>query len=208
MQTGHPQVPARDDIERLRFVTENYTQIQGLRLVPFGLFFLAKGLGGEAFTDKWVLFPSLLAAFLLFFLIGRYYESRFGRVRRKTSCLVKDALAAGLTLILITAGVQLENSYDLPFNLVALVVGGLFFYIHLHSVGRRSHYGWLALLFVLLGLLPATGWVTAEQIFAPQPTIGDFMLAGAYILGGVLDHRMLARSFPPDPDEESDDDAF
>ncbi|HSR69011.1 MAG TPA: hypothetical protein VLU25_13825 [Acidobacteriota bacterium] len=196
-------------MKRLRYVTENYTHLQGLRLLPFGLFFLAKGMLGQAFTNTLVVSVTLATAVLLFYLIGRYYESRLGRVRRETSALLKDGVAALVCLVVISAGVQLEIHYTMPVSTVSLAVAGLFFYIHLHSAGQRHYYGLMAVLFLLVGLLPATGWVSSREIFGVERTIGDFLLAGAYIVGGVLDHLFLIRTFPAqEAQEESDDDAF
>lgn len=207
MQTGSPS--AAPDIKRLRYVTENYTHLQGLRLLPFGLFFLVKGMMGQAFTNSAVISGMLAAAVLLFYLIGRYYESRFGRVRRETSALLKDSAAALFCLALIVAGIQLDKLYDMPVSMVSLAVAGLFFYIHLHSSGQLHHYGVMAVIFLLVGLMPATGWVASREIFGVERTTGDFLLAGAYLVGGVLDHLFLIRTFPAQEAQEgSDDDAL
>ncbi len=73
-------------LQRVRYVTENYRELQGLRITPLGLFLLLWG------TLRWLGAPTSLTdsplPFLLALLLGilsnkiadSYYRSRFGYV--------------------------------------------------------------------------------------------------------------------------------
>ncbi|HYN21487.1 MAG TPA: hypothetical protein VE078_11045 [Thermoanaerobaculia bacterium] len=71
------------DFEHIRFVTQRFHDLQGLRyLVPLGLL-LWSGAGAAYFTGSplWLAVP-FLGAFLLMLGARRYYRSAFGEVER------------------------------------------------------------------------------------------------------------------------------
>lgn len=73
------------DLDHIRFVTQRFHDLQGLRhLVPLGLIALSGA--GTAYSESWplVLLSAVLfsGAFLLALGAGRYYRSTFGEVER------------------------------------------------------------------------------------------------------------------------------
>src|SRR5258707_1067429 len=74
-----------DDLRRIRYVTEHYEQLQGLRLLPLSVPFLLSSLWRLArpapllSTTGWTLL--LASAFALSALIGRYYARHFGQAQ-------------------------------------------------------------------------------------------------------------------------------
>jgi len=78
------------DVERIRFVTQHFNELQGLRtLVPLGLIVL--GLGATSFFRSWplVLLQIVLTvvAAALIFRLGPYYRRTFGEVERRPASL-------------------------------------------------------------------------------------------------------------------------
>ncbi|PYQ59251.1 MAG: hypothetical protein DMF53_19125, partial [Acidobacteria bacterium] len=76
------------DVERIRFVTQHFNDLQGLRLlVPLGLIVLS--VGGTTYFDNrplMILRAGLfLAGALLMLGARRYYRDRFGEVESETA---------------------------------------------------------------------------------------------------------------------------
>jgi hypothetical protein len=73
-------------IDRIRFVTQNFQQLQGLRcLVPVGMILLSQGVAG--FFPSWplVVLQMVLSAGAVFMMFGlrAYYRSTFGEVESR-----------------------------------------------------------------------------------------------------------------------------
>ncbi len=70
------------NLDRIRFVTRHFNDLQGLRyLVPLGL--LTLSVGGTTYFSSWPVLlrgAFILTAFVLMFRAGSYYRSRFGEV--------------------------------------------------------------------------------------------------------------------------------
>lgn len=209
MQTTSSQSMAefssRADLRRLQDVAGNYSQLQGLRIIPFGLFFLANALYGEQMMEGPVFIATFMAALILFAWIGLYYKRTFGRVRRRLRHHVRDGLAVAFFLIAIFLGVWAEIRFGLPISTFWLTFSGLFLYLYFCSGGRRRHYLAVAAGGALLSLLPALGLVTPEDFFGPGKFLGNLALGGTYILVGIIDHLYLVRSFKPVPVESDAD---
>jgi hypothetical protein len=84
--TGATQSASRLDQERLKYLTENFNTLQGLRSVAFGIgyavFMMSNAYWG---SGGWAIFGSLcfLAAYKISeTYIPRYYDRRFGNVKQ------------------------------------------------------------------------------------------------------------------------------
>ena len=73
------------ELDRIRFVTRHFNDLQGLRyLVPVGLITLS--VGGTIHFSSWPMLlrgTFILAAFVLMFRAGSYYRGRFGEVETR-----------------------------------------------------------------------------------------------------------------------------
>jgi hypothetical protein len=81
------------DVERIRFVTRHFNELQGLREgVPMGLLLLSQGL--TMFFPRWPLmllqFAIIAGAAVLILGSGPYYRRTFGEVERRPDGLVED----------------------------------------------------------------------------------------------------------------------
>ena len=78
------------DVERIRFVTEHFNDLQGLRiLVPTGLILLSQGV--MSFFPAWPLLVlyalTTLGSFALMLRAGAYYRRTFGEVEQRREAL-------------------------------------------------------------------------------------------------------------------------
>jgi hypothetical protein len=189
--------------ERIQFVTGNFYQLQGLRLVPLGLFFLYGAASSRGWFDWLPGMPvdgpgDLGNAWTILFWVGiltvawsveaRYRGFgtvvQFPRTRRNTYIAV--AIAAFL------CGVALDIVIGFPVRLGQLVLA-VSLLVVVYADGRfRQHY-----------LVSAMAWlaVAATPLFdvsADQMKFATTLCAGiTLIICGVGDHLLLVRTFLP-----------
>jgi hypothetical protein len=189
------------ELRRLRYATANFFGLQGLRQVAVGvmLVLLIPALGLADPWNKWLFLLLLVLLGICWWRLGVYYEHRFGEVHSQThlwswpdgGSLLRRAFFWGcvLALYLVTRmefHISLGPSWFLGFLFVA------FFVVE----GRP----WYYLLFA------APFFATAAFPVAIHPRLlaaSLWFLPFAFILTGVLDHRMLVRSFPGVPPHDA-----
>lgn len=193
---------------RIQYVTANYGELQGLRLVPLGLFFFTQA-AGKAGIEPWtaVTVPTSWAqtavcapALLLFVAIGIYYRRTFGNVSPPpasarsvlSGIVIFGSYVLGVTLDLI----GWRNDWP-PVSLLALLFGLRISTAHLVRDGRaQMHYVLLGGMLAGTSLLPlAAGVGLDDPIFGSGGAISTIVLGLLCIVGGVLDHLMLVRTF-------------
>lgn len=194
--------PESIDIQRLQFLTENYTRLQGLRLVPFGVFFLARPLLGPP-QVSWTAPVLPIATFGLFFLIGRYYSRNFGRVQRSAGQRLRTALGVAVVLLILFAALWWEERRTLPISpsalLVALGFAGYYFRFSL----KRAPYLGAASLFAIISIWPLTGLADGGAFGLAAP-LGDLALGMTFLTVGLLDHRLLVRNLSPMTEDDDE----
>ncbi len=135
------------DLDRIRFVTRNFTDLQGLRfLVPFGLFQIAAGVvGGLGVVPRllpWMLLLQVVAWGVAFFLIFRsrsYYQS-LGHVEpQRASTFARDPAlsifsSAGPAPALASGPPPLGRQLRQFFLPMGLILAAL---VSLHAIGPR-----------------------------------------------------------------------
>ncbi|MGI8913730.1 MAG: hypothetical protein ACR2JY_08095 [Chloroflexota bacterium] len=163
-----------DDVARARALTAYFGRLQGLRLLPLGLVWLALAVATAMRWQPAAAFPFLLAlglAALLSWAIDRYYDRTFGRVRlpRPAPARWLFLLASPLALLLVF---QLDDFNRPPVSLVGLAVALTMLLGCGRSLGWRRH--WLALVALLAGLslLPLTGQIARGELFGPDAGLG------------------------------------
>jgi hypothetical protein len=195
------------DLTQIRFVTANYPQLQGLRLVPFGIaLLLATPLyAGWHFTQSGILLALWLVPVavgcVLWWLVGQSYTRTFGQVQplsRPTAPWHERAIVWGLLLAGLFLGQQVSSArLWLALMTLALLASVLFSLRRSASLSLRRH--WLIISTVLatinlalllpLPLLQPDAWPTRTLFAIWVASIGLGML-----LGGLLDHRLLLRT--------------
>jgi hypothetical protein len=185
---------------KIRFVTANYHQLQGLRLVPLGLFlalwasFNVLGLldpGRFSPIDRAHFLTRIGLAFWLGLLLAlaapAYYRYRYGSVepldRRSRNRWITAAVIGFFLLVPIDRGLQW------PVSLQMLLVSLSLFITVWHDGWVRAHY-----------LAPAFVWLAVSFLPALEVSRADFVTT-LYGLGGLTlvscgigDHLLLTRT--------------
>jgi hypothetical protein len=185
------------DAIKIRFVTENYSQLQGLRLVPLGVFLvLCAVVDGAGLLDRAghphgipaeILTRIGLAGVLAFLLVlaaPLYYHSRYGaidpRVRRVRNSWITVAVIGFVVLA------RVDRHLQWPVSLQLLLVSVSLFVTVWHDGWIRRHY-----------LAPALAWLAASMV----PALDAYRIAVLLSLGGLTlvacglgDHRLLTRT--------------
>ncbi len=196
------------DLERVRYVTENYEQLQGLRNVPIGLMVLLSGVLltssipsfgpviGEAFF--YLLFIVLIATVLLYFVIGNYYEHRFGWVQT-FSLNRKQAIAVAILMVVLVVVGSINLAFQPPIHMIWLVWGLSVMAVHWRERRFRMHYVVIGALVVGVSFLPLLG-ITSVSL--PYEAGGLLVFLGIfYVMGGTFDHLLLVRTMKHLPEE-------
>lgn len=186
------------DLQQIRYVTQNYSNLQGLRLIPIGLWFLIAGLVPPGCT-----IATLVIALVMTWLIGVYYSRQFGRVRPTTSPSWKSYLVALLALAVVIAAWTADTYLKPPIDVLGLTIALGLFLVWLQPTYRpRLHYLAVAILVAGVSLLRLLR-------LSPDHPISYPMLAGSLgillvlLVGGLFDHLLLVRAFKTLPEEEN-----
>ena len=188
------------DKHRIRYVTENFDLLQGLRGLPIGVLLLlfADGMigwsglfkpGHTTFLDLFI----VAACFGLAGWIGVYYKNRFGRVERTGSRTAKNVVTFGAAL----AAIYFDVTASPPVSLLNLTFTVFFIWMYVEWK-ERVHYlviGVILAVLSLLPLLPSVGlddklWGSGGGVFLATIGLG-------LIIGGLFDHRLLVQTLPP-----------
>ena len=185
-------------LTQMRFVTENYEMLQGLRMIPFGVWFLAMALG--EFTDIGFLQQGrldyslilLLAVGGLYWWIGQYYARSYGTVTHLPKSLGQKVMSVW-PLLLFVVGIVVDIWLMLPVSFLAITLSIYFFVPFIQALPLvRIHYALAGLALLLLSFMPLfVGPSLKMQFFAPT---GAYFLLGlglALMMAGILDHLWL-----------------
>ena len=188
------------DFGKLRFVTEHYAQLQGLRLVPLGLLFL--GLAGWQ-NDQFAWLPAsdtdrgarwfvcgLVMAIIGAYVIGGWYGRQFGSVQPRPfrtggPSLLANAAVVGVLMVV-------HSFVRPPVSLPLLYIGLVLAYTGIVQNGVRRHYLFIAV-FCLL-------FANIQRFNVPYQTgkvLLNLLIGGGLIVAGVGDHLVLQRTLHP-----------
>ncbi|HEY2292521.1 MAG TPA: hypothetical protein VGM86_17620 [Thermoanaerobaculia bacterium] len=133
------------DLERIRFVTQHFTELQGLRMVPLAM--IPVSLGLMNFFPSWpagilsLVLALFVGSFVMTFWVRSYYRS-FGEVKPRPAVLGAELAALSIYGSADPAPLAVERR---PMNALWLM--------HLALLG-------VALVFLLRAVLPATPILT------------------------------------------------
>lgn len=179
-----------DNLRRMHYVAEHYQHLQGLRLLPLGVAFLAfplrHGFAPLGLSPRATVLVCLAVAVAASFPISRYYDRRFGHVEprpwRTGAVTWITATLVFLTLVVLQAMRPVPVSLPLLFVSVALARLGV-------VAGRlRVHYLWIAAACAAFAILPVSELLPALRTSALEMLIGAGLVVAA-----IGDDRVLRR---------------
>jgi hypothetical protein len=197
------------DLKRVQFVTANYASLQGLKMVPLGLWLCLGAARSFGWMPWYTPIASLLALCVaggLWLLVGRWYARDFGRVR-PTAQRARQVLWTGILVVLVSFPWLLILSFvdaalEPPLSTVGLAAAALLLlWLWRSAPPLPNHYVVAAALIATVSLLPLLGIMSRSQSFGGVlgATLGTSLIAI-----GVLDHRQLVRYLGALPQEVGD----
>ena len=208
--------------ERIEYVTRHFSELQGLRIVPFAVYLVA----GAVYDATWgypyhvkvgmgLLWLIALGAVLAYVLLGSYYRRRFGhvqpqvdrRTQKLTSGLFILFLLVNFTLVAVDRATdQVYHSWVMvgwwgTLALILFVIWGVMGF----PLGRPRRFSlWPVLLLMATGVWDLPGSPSQEACY-PNAfnlcVVLDLVLAAVVVLGGYYNHRLLAEVLQPLPQE-------
>ncbi|MGB3635452.1 MAG: hypothetical protein WA982_15525 [Rubrobacteraceae bacterium] len=216
MQSAREEVR---DLERVRYVTENYEDLQGMKRVPIGLMVLIAyvfmvsaefEITTKLVADIVLTLALLVAGALLVghFWIRRYYENRYGRVRVVPRIFRRRRVYSGLAVLAMMfatfylAGWVYEMQNVEPYPFFLILFGMMEVFDRWPELRFRPHHFFLGASMTLAGLLllilVVQGNPYTESLFL-HALVGFFVLQ--LTVGGILDHLLLVRTMKRLPEE-------
>lgn len=212
------------DFHHLRYVTANFHGLQGLKLIPFGLFLWSEAaltyLGPQ---NPWLVEAGLglrlavgLLCFLVYGALHVYYRRSFGHAERLPAnsgermfwLMTWMLIGFAVLMYFITSagrGVIEHGRLATPFNVLLLMMTWLIalrFTTHRHAPAD----GWSIVLGVGMAgvaMLALLFEVTALEPFRAEPVATAFAVLGVMaLLIGVRHHWLLTEAFGTIPEEK------
>ena len=179
-------------------VAEN-SHLRGLFAVPLAGLMILSALGNWAvgpLRQAWVFVACAVLLAATYLPLARYYNEHYGRVTPSSRQQMRAAVAVVICVPIMIGGSLLLSSdaswsLDLPVNPTAIAFALVMAVTYGMSVGLKAHHTIVFGLLLVAGLLPV--W----------PHHGDGGNAGLLLAGiavaaaGILDHRLLVRTFGP-----------
>jgi hypothetical protein len=186
------------DRKKLESAAAEYTYLKGLYGIPAGLLAILAALGNREWgplRHAWVFLAAALVLGAACLPISRYYHEHYGRVtlsraqqRRAAAAAILGApLMFGVALLLRS---RAGWSLDLPVNAIPVAFALLMLASYAAGSVLRIHHVIVFGALAVAGLLPV--WDGAD----PSNT-GLVLIGAAMIVTGLLDHRLLVRTFGP-----------
>lgn len=189
-----------DTFRRLRFVTERYPHLQGLRLVPLGVPFLISGAWRSGrfagipeitgIAHRYLFLMLLVAALAVSAFASRYYRRQFGSVQpypRVGAALALVTFAAALGI-----SVWLQDTFRPAIPLPMVAIGLSLGLLGVAGGYVRVHYLALSALCLVFASSGAFG-VPMET----RDALLDNLIGLGLIIVGLGDHLLLRRTLEP-----------
>ena len=203
--------------DRLRLVTQNFRELQGLRWVLFGVTFAIFNLSLPWSAQRpWVLIPIILPMGIIAKYLDRYYERRFGRIETSPEPemwrLVR-ALMAGLPVAGVIVGATLTRHIVHPdpkrialsFLLMWVSIFCYVFSSRLQLLSLRKRYlvptfvaGTIVALYPILCSMDSAMFSLWKELIAG-------LIPLSMIIVGLCDHVVLLRLMPKPASEDDND---
>ena len=156
-----------NELAKIRFMAANYSKLQGLRVIPVGLFVLFTAMWNNAGLqgDLSGLFYSLIGFALLTRLADRYYVTAYGQVQQTPTQRKRDLILSVISIVLALPAYAFDTARILPISVFGLVFAALFLFMSFwqssdsandQSFARYPENLLFALLLLGFSLLPLT----------------------------------------------------
>ena len=113
------------NLEKVRFLTANYSRLQGLKAVPSGilLFLIILWTNGQTGGNRDLTMPLLwlLAGIILYALIDWYYRRTYGRVEQTRRIFWMDVILSTAFSVIAIGAFVVDTEGWMPVSLFALV---------------------------------------------------------------------------------------
>ncbi len=193
----------QDHYAQIQFMAANYSKLQGLREVPFGLLAAAVSVwamhnhGPAADLTLPILFA--IGAALLYWLIDRLYARTFGHVRQTVKMHLWEITVSICGSLLALLAFWLDITKNLPLSALGLLFAAMLFedFWRVHSgIGRTlSLYPEnfvAACLILVLSLLPLTGIAWWEKLGLRSQAVSMVVVFGILlVLAGTWGHLQM-----------------
>lgn len=194
-----------DDLEVRSAVARRYPYLQGLVMVPVGLWFAVVAIttsrswpwggGGHGLL---VAIPAGVAAALACYGVSRYYQRHFGRVVVPRQRRIREQFLTVLAMTVIVVASILGEVARLPVNLYGVAFAFAILAWWKYGGVLRLHHLLLAAGLVILSLLPlgGTGFVSGSSTTTSM-TVVLLGMGVVSVCAGLIDHAYLARWLGP-----------
>lgn len=196
------------NIHKTRFLAANYSNLQGLKSIPLGLFLpivviwanMQKGSASNLTLP--ILFS--IAMIVLFIGIQRYYLTRFGRIDRTPNQKRMEVILGVLGGIIGLAAFALDTRFDLPVSTVGLVFAGAIVaeYLRMQWYAPGNYLLPLSaasfVIMLVVSILPLLGLSNWWQLLGLRTQLlGVLFVAGLVIvINGLIGHWFFVQQLP------------
>ena len=197
------------DLQKVRFLTANYSRLQGLKAVPPGilLFLIILWTNGQPGGNRDLTLPLLwlLVGIIFYALIDWYYRRTFGRVEQTGRAYWTDVIFSTAFSVIAIGAFVVDTGGWIPVSIFALVfaAGLLLDYIRMvRLAGVKSltifPAGLLCIAEIALSaFLPLLGEKTLGVFGFRDPTFLVYAVDGIItVVYGLAGHLFLVRSMP------------
>jgi hypothetical protein len=184
-------------VKTLAATAAHYPYLQGLWVLLFGFLLLFTGLSNLHQRPNDALLVGIFSAGLLVcgvggLLLARYYRTTYGEVTPTRQRQVRHAVAvvAWIAVLFVAGGKLLWWSPDSPLCVYATAFALATLVYYAIVVGLRTHHLVIWGSVLVAGLLPIWGGLGVDR-----DAVAMFPLGLALIVSGLLDQRLLVRTF-------------
>lgn len=184
----------------MRFLTNNYFNLQGLRLTPVWLFlafrpwFQPLPNHRPIYFRDWLILAILLFCGVWIWFAGRLYHRRYGRVQSKpTPWWQTLCLAAAVAVYFVCYQADYKHS------LVSFTAMWWSCFLAGRAVWqsggelRRTAYAFAGVCMLLVAFVPLTGRIPSSELLNANHPSGAIVLGAVMATLGILDHLELVR---------------
>ena len=197
-------------LEKIRFITVNYSRLQGLKAIPSGLllFLVVLWTNGQKGPARDLTLPLLWLFFgiVLYGGIDWYYRRTYGRVEPTRRVLWADVILSTVFSLVALGAFAIDMEFNLPVSIFALVfAAGLLsdYFRMLRLAGVKSlaifPAGLLCIIEIALSaFLPLLGQPALAVLGFHSPLFLVYAVDGIItVIYGIAGHLYLVRSMPP-----------
>jgi hypothetical protein len=189
------QTPHNRSLEEIYDLAANYSDRQGLRIVPLAILVFLQSLPRPTTLERVAALARMLPLPLLvglcgYVLIGRYYERRFGKVEQMPHGGMPVALQIVLMVVCVLVTIGIDVMVHPPIFVSGVLVAAWLIATSWSSRRIRGFYVATGAVLALISLLPLAG-----QSLQQVGSIYGMTFGLSLLIAGLNDHRQFVRHF-------------